>query len=292
MIRLLYSLLFICGFSTAFCQYPSTSIFSFNFEMEGDSLYLTDPKFLSGFNTTGYNNQPSFFNNREVYFSTNMYNDTLTEIAKINLSNNRLYRVTETIESEFSPTLSPDPDFFSVVRIERDGNDQSLWLYPIDRSSYGRRLMSNLKTVGYHLWLSEDEVALFLVTDPISMAIANVNTEDYKIILENIGRCLRLSQNGEIIFVHKLSSNNWYLKSYDPDLGSIKIIHETLPGKEDFEVLPDGSIIMGDGSQLYRYIDYGINAQWTKIDDLKSLGISNITRMAISQDKLLIVNVD
>jgi hypothetical protein len=63
-----------------------------------------------------------------------------------------------------------------------------------------------------------------------------------------------------------------------------------MPGKEDFEILPDGSIIMGNGSELFRYADRGVNAQWQKVDDLKSLGIQNISRMAISEDKLLIVD--
>jgi hypothetical protein len=150
-----------------------------------------------------------------------MYNDTLTEVAKLNILTKRLYRVTNTIESEFSPTLSPDPRYFSTVRIERNGRDQSLWLYPVDRSSYGRRLLEDIDNVGYHLWLSEDEVALFLVTNPIRMAIANVESGVYKIILENIGRCLRLNQNGEIIFVHKLSTKDWYLKKMDPESGTV-----------------------------------------------------------------------
>ena len=260
--------------------------------MEGDSIYLDNPKYLTKFNQSGYNNQPSFFNGREIYFSTNMYNDTITEIARMDLNSKRLYRVTETVEAEFSPTLSPDPDFFSTVRIERNGRDQSLWLYPVDRSSYGRRLLEKIDNVGYHLWLSEYDVALFLVTNPVSLALANVNSGEYRIVLENIGRCMRLSQNGEIIFVHKLSSINWYLKSYDPDLGKIRIIAETLPGKEDFEILPDGSIIMGSGAHLFRYVDFGVNAQWTKIDDFSSLGIDNITRMALSENKLLIVNAN
>lgn len=271
-------------------QMPSTSIFSFDFELEGDSIYLNNPAYLTSFNANGYNNQPSFFNRYEVYFSTNMYNDTLTEVAKLNILTKRLYRVTNTIESEFSPTLSPDPRYFSTVRIERNGRDQSLWLYPVDRSSYGRRLLEDLDNVGYHLWLSEDEVALFLVNNPISMAIANIETGTFNIILENIGRCLRLNQNGEIIFVHKLSTKDWYLKKMDPESGTVKILTSTLPGKEDFEILPDGSIIMGNGSELYRYVDRGVNAQWQMVDDLKSLGIKNISRMAISEDKLLIVD--
>ena len=283
------SLLFLSSISI-FSQMPSTSIFSFDYEIEGDSLYLNQPTFLSSFNEDGYNNQPFFFSPREVYFSTNMYNDSLTEIAKIDLNSKRLYRITNTIESEYSPTLSPDPRFFSVVRIERNRRDQSLWLYPVDRSSYGRRLLENLDNVGYHIWLSEEEVALFLVTRPISMVIANVETGEYTTVLENIGRCLRLTQTGELLFIHKQSSNNWYIKSMDPETGSVKIITPTLTGKEDFEVLPDGSLIMGNGSELHRFIDRGINSKWQKVDDLSSLGIINISRMAISEDKLILVD--
>lgn len=269
---------------------PSTSIYSFDFELDGDSLYLNNPSYLTSFNTNGYNNQPAFFNRHEVYFSTNMYNDTLTEIAKLNILTRRLYRVTNTIESEFSPTLSPNPRYFSTVRIERNGKDQSLWLYPVDRSSYGRRLLEDLDNIGYHLWLSEDEVVLFLVSNPISMVIANVETGIHKTILKNIGRCFRLNQNGEILFVHKLSTKDWYLKKMDPESGTVKILTTTLPENEDFEILPDGSIIMGNGSELYRYVDRGVNAQWQKVDDLKSLGIKKISRMSISEDKLLIVD--
>ena len=286
--------IFIVLFSafTTVCigQMPTTSIFSLDFELDGDSLYLNNPAYLTSFNKSGYNNQPSFFNPYEVYFTTNMYNDTLTEVAKLNIRTKRLYRVTNTIESEFSPTLSPDPRYFSCVRIERNGRDQSLWLYPVDRSSYGRRLMEDLDNVGYHLWLSEDEVAMFLVTNPISMVIGNIETGSYRTILENIGRCLRLSQNGEILFVHKLSSQDWYLKKMDPGSGQVKILTKTLPGKEDFEVLPDGSIIMGNGGKLFRYVDRGVNEQWSQVDDLTGLGINNITRMAISEDRLLIVD--
>jgi hypothetical protein len=272
-------------------QFPNTSIIMFDFEMDGDTVYLDNPRYLSGFNPEGYNNQPTFFNSKEVYLSTNMYNDTLTEIARLDLNNNNLYRVTETIESEFSPTLSPDPNYFSTVRIERNGRDQSLWLYPVDRSSYGRRLLEDLENVGYHLWLSEDEVALFLVTNPVSLALANVKTGEYTKKLENIGRCMRLSQNGEIMFVHKLSEESWYIKSLDPSNNRIKILTKTLKGREDFELLPDGSIVMGDGPSLFRYVDSGVNAQWEKIDDFSGLGIKNVTRMAISEDKLIIVDV-
>ena len=282
----------ILGISlTANAQFPATSIYSFEYEMEGDTLWLDKPEYLTGFNKFGYNNQPSFFNTNEVYISTNMYNDSLTEIVKLDLRNKRLYRVTDTEESEYSPTLSPNPRFFSCVRIERNRKDQSLWLYPVDRSSYGRRLLEDLDNVGYHTWISEDELVLFHVGTPNTLVKANASSGNKITLLENIGRCMRLNGNSELVFVHKITTNRWYLKSYDLITRKIKILTETFPNKEDFELLPDGSIIMGNGSELYRYEDTGVNAKWHKIDDFSPLGINNISRMAISQNKLLIVNV-
>lgn len=291
LVRILFCTYFIVAYFIGYGQdYPTTQIYSFDYSIDGDSLLLDQPQYLSNFNALGYNNQPSFFSPYEVYLTTNMYDHSSTDIVKINLRNENLYRVTETVESEFSPTPSPDPAYFSCVRIERDGKDQSLWLYPINRSSYGRRLLDKLDNVGYHIWLSEDEVGLFLVGTPHEFAIANIKSGEVNTLVENVGRCFRINDNDQLLFVHKITNENWYIKSYDLITKKYKIITETLPGSEDFEILNDGSILMGNGSTLYRFVDTGINSKWYVVSDFAELGISHITRMAISASKLLIIN--
>ena len=290
LIRLILSVFLVIPVISYSQDYPITQLYSFDYTIEGDSLILDQPQYLSAFNRLGYNNQPSFFSPYEIYLTTNMYDDSSTDIVKINIRNESLYRVTETVESEFSPTPSPDPAYFSCVRIERDGKDQSLWLYPVNRSSYGRRLLEKLDNIGYHIWLSDNEVGLFLVGSPHQFAIANVKSGIVNKLLENIGRCFRINDNDQLLFVHKITEDNWYIKSYDLVTKKYKIITETLPGSEDFELLNDGSILMGNGSKLYRFIDTGVNAKWTVVQDLSILNINNISRMAISESKLLMVN--
>ncbi len=290
MTRILLLLIAVWTCTDLHAQLPSTTMFLLDYELEGDTIYFDNPIELTGFNDPGYNNQPSFFDENNLYITSNKYDREKTDVIRLDLSGEKLYQITETVESEFSPTLSPDPRYFSAVRIERDGRDQSLWLYPMDHSNYGRRLLESLDNVGYHCWLSEDEVALFLVEDPITLALGNVTTGKVARIAENIGRCIRLTSNGELIIVSKTSDADWYLKSYDLLTRRFKILGKTLPGSEDFEILADDSIIMASGSKLYRFNIIGNQTRWDEMDDFSDLGITSITRLALSAEKLVLVS--
>ncbi|HMQ08110.1 MAG TPA: hypothetical protein PKC30_12480 [Saprospiraceae bacterium] len=275
-----------------FCssQYPSTSLYLFDVDFENDSLFLYNVQYLSGFNVNGYNNQPYFVTENELYISSNAFDTSGMEIVFLNLSRKNVYRVTDTYEKEFSPTLSPSGKHISCIRIEKNERDQSLWLYPIDRSFAGHRLFPGLENVGYHIWIADDELVLFLVGNPNQLVLANIKTEEVTQFQTHIGRCFKLNGNGELLFVHKLSPSAWYLKSYDFSTGTSTLITSTLPGKEDFEILPDGSILMGSDSSLYRYKKNYSGWQW--VDDLTDSGISNITRLTLSAGRLAVVNTD
>jgi hypothetical protein len=270
-------------------QLPKSNIYMMDFTQIGDSIFFENPLFMTAFNQNGYNNQPCFFSDDLVFLTSNYYDLEKTEILKLDISKNRLTRVTKTRESEYSPTLMPNKKYFSCIRAEKEGKDQFLWKYPLDQSDGGQRLLDELSTVGYHCWISEDEVALFLVGDPLKLMIANIKTGSNKYLLNNIGRCLKLSPAGELIIVHKLLDNKWYLKKYDPKMGTFKIITETLPGKEDFGVLPDGAIIMATGSEIWKFDNNNIIDTWKKMDDLSNLGMNDISRISISSNKILFV---
>ena len=283
-------LIWIAVQCTLYAQFPSSSLYMFDYEVEDDSLFLYNAAFLTSFNLEGYNNQPAFIDNNVVYLTSNVFDTDGTEILMLELDHNQLYRVTETYEQEFSPTLAPSGKHFSTVRIERNGRDQSLWLYPLDRTTTGRRLMENLNNVGYHLWISNVEVVLYLVDYPSKLVLANTETEEFTQLMTHVGRCFKLSPDGDLLFIHKLSTTTWYLKSFDLTTGETTLKISTLQGQEDFDVLPDGSVIMGSGSSIYRYVPGSIG--WKKMDDLADTGITEITRIAVSSDKLIIVNAD
>ena len=74
---------------------------------------------------------------------------------------------------------------------------------------------------------------------------------------------------------------------YRRDVPAVKVI-DVVKGSEDFEVLPDGTFIMGSGSKLYKYNPY-VDEDWREIADLRFYEIRNITRLAVSSDYKLAV---
>src|SRR5690349_2540611 len=114
------------------------------------------PKFLTAFNPKGYNNQPRFFTDNELWLTVQIPSDTTqTEIYALDLSGKSFTRVTATPKTgEYSPTLMPGGKRFSAVRVEEDGN-QRLWSFPVDMSDNGHPEFDHLLNVGYHCWLND-----------------------------------------------------------------------------------------------------------------------------------------
>lgn len=276
--------------ASIFGQLPNTDLYMLTMLNNGERIALKDPIYLSGFNPDGYNNQPFFINPKELYISSDLYDKTFTDFVKLDIQNEKYYRVTATDSiSEYSPTPRALPGFFSAVRVEKDGRTQSLWLYPEDHSSYGKRVLTELSNIGYHCWLSEIEVALFLVDTPMKLAIGNIADNSSRIIIENIGRCFRQDENGNLLFIHKITDESWYIKSYDLESNKIDIVTRTRPGSEDFELLPGGRIIMAEESKIYS-INPETDEYWTEIIDLAEFNIMNITRLASSRNRLILVD--
>jgi len=236
-------------------QLPSTDLYMLKIFNNGEKLRINTPQYLSGFNPDGYNNQPAFA-------------DSI---------------------SEYSPTPKAIDDYISCIRVEKDGNTQSLHLYPTDHADSGRRLLPDLATIGYHEWLSDTELALYLVTTPQSMVIADIENGSVREVCTEPGRCMRVYKGEQLLYVHKVRSDVWYLKSYDLDTGGEAVIIQTLPGSEDFVILVDGTILMGSGSSIY-YMHPDRDTDWQEATDLYQYGIRNITRLANSRNKLVIVN--
>ncbi|MBT8232926.1 MAG: hypothetical protein HKO66_11985 [Saprospiraceae bacterium] len=270
-------------------QLPTTNIYQFSMVKAANKFSITQAQLLTEFNSNGYNNQPSFFEDDVVYFTTDYYGQH-TEIAKFDFFDKILTRITYTPESEYSPTPVPNKENFSCVRVESDQKTQSLSVYPNDGIGYAKRYMNNTRNIGYHAWIDAETLALFLVEEPYhNLAIADARSERRKIILDKIGRTLKVTRDNQLLFVHKLSDVEWVIKSYDKISSQSKTVVNAIPGVEDFELLSDGSLISGSGSQLYRF-DPKKDKAWQPLIDLKAYGIENISRIVARKKRLLIVD--
>ncbi|MCC7244626.1 MAG: hypothetical protein IT269_03015 [Saprospiraceae bacterium] len=252
------------------------------------------PKYLSTFNVGGYNNQPSFFSDNELYITAQLYGDTnQTDIVALDLVRRTIDRVTATTRTaEYSPTLMPGGERFSAVRVEENGQ-QRLWSFPMDRSDYGQPVLPKIYGVGYHCWLRDTLLALFIVgeeTQPHYLVSTGLKEQRTKTIASDPGRCLLRLPDGQLAFVQKATKQTWYLKTWNPDTGVQNIITKMPPGIEDFARLPDGSFICGQGSKLMLYTP-GSSTDWEALYDYSRFNVTNISRLAVNSEGRLILVV-
>ncbi len=270
-------------------QLPITNIVAFDYTIANNKIEVTNPTFLSSFNTDGYNNQPYFTNSDELLITSSYKAKGKTDIFLLNTAGNIIKRITATEQSEYSPVLNTDGTI-SVVR-EELGNAsptlQYLWRYPADRSNFGKRTLEKYANIGYYCWLPNQKVALFLVGERNKLIIVDIESGEETFISYNIGRCLRYDQNGGLLYVQKLGSA-WTLRRQDLTDDISQYITSMPKNTEDFELLPNGNIISSDGGKL-KYLDPNNSSEWSTIKDLTTLGIKNISRIARSGKKIAIV---
>ena len=274
---------------SAFAQLPSTDLFMIHYSNVDTQFNLKKVTYLSAFNPLGYNNQPQFIGLDELYLSTDVYSLGKPEIIKLDLYSETLERMTMSEESDFSPSPLPNGAGFSTVRIEQDGVTQTLWAYDHQSFSTGARILEGISTIGYYKWLSEEDLAMFLLPEPFTMNITNINTGASKTLIDNIGRCLRQDDEGKLLFTHQIQGGKRFIKSYDLELGKMEVICQALEGSEDFEIIGGSAIVMAKDSKLY-YFDPATSTSWTEVLDLSEFGINNISRLAYSRGRIVLVS--
>src|ERR1041384_6558688 len=211
---------------------------------------FSEPKKITDY--AGYNNQPFFLPDGHRILYTSIRNGQ-ADVYQYDLKNGQTTQVTNTPESEYSPTLMPDGKNISVVRVEKDGT-QRLWKFPLAGGGAPSLILENVKPVGYHHWIDDHTLALFVLGStgkPNTLQIADTRTGKSEIIAENPGRILRkVPDRNQFSFVHKISDQHWEIKYFDMRSHTIASFVETLPGVEDYAWL-NGALLMGKDSKLY-----------------------------------------
>ncbi len=294
MSKILPVLILVCGsYFFAAAQLPKSNVYLFDLRQVSDSTFeFSKPRYLTHFNSRGYNNQPAFFSNNELYLSLQMPYESQPDLYLFDLDKKTKTKVTETVEGEFSPSRMPDYYNFSAIRQEFQGRDTllRLWQFPIDRLSNGKPVFKYLTGIGYYNWINGSEVAVFIVDNPSYLAIADTRTDDVYPIATNVGRCFQKLSNGSLVYVQKSDSGTWLLMEknlYNRARQPTKIT-TTLTGSEDFVVLPDGTFLMGKGSRLYKFNRFS-DEEWVEVADFRYYDIRNISRLALSPDYKLAV---
>ena len=104
-------------------QLQTSNIYMFNMKQVSDSVFqFSNPQYLTAFNAAGYNNQPEFFNNDELYITSQLPAMQQPELFLLNLQTRTKIRVTETVDEETGEvTVSYEPvaDLTETETVER-----------------------------------------------------------------------------------------------------------------------------------------------------------------------------
>ena len=276
---------------------PDTEIFVVEMKAAGGLVELGRPANVT--NRAGYDNQPSFTPDGQALLYTSQREGDQTDIYRHDLRTGAVSRLTSTPESEYSPTVTPDGKFFSVVRVEAD-RAQRLWKFALAGGGPPSLVMTDVKPVGYHLWLDARTLALFVLgaeTRPHTLQLAALGKRPGEVVelstlATSIGRSIQRvpGRDDRFAFVHKLSPDDWLIKIVDLRTHRTTPLAKTLPGSEDYAWLPDGSLLMARDSKLFR-LDPARPDDWREIADFSSAGLGRITRLAVSPraDRLALV---
>jgi hypothetical protein len=260
-------------------QAPDADIFLVSLARSGGTLTVTGARNLT--NRPGYDNQPNWSRDGRTLFFTSTREDEQADIYRLDPSSSAAaVRVTLTApESEYSATPMPVQNAISVIRVERDST-QRLWSVPLDGSP-GRVVLENIKPVGYHTWANDTLLALFVLGSPNTLQLANTRTGRGDTITTSIGRSLHTTGDGQVSFVHKVSSNEWWLTLLDPKSRQQRRLVRMPARVEDYAWTPDGKVLAGQGVELLVF-DPQRGGDWQVVADLAHYGMSGITRLAVS----------
>lgn len=252
----------------------NTEIFVFDFINVDGKITLSNPINIS--DNEGYDSQPFFLpNSDEILFSSNR--NKQTDLVKYSLKTNQKEWILNTTASEYSPTLTPKNNAVSYIKLEENGT-QLLWSFDL-KTQKEFILIPDLK-IGYHVWFDENTLISFVLGEPNTLQISDLNSKTHKIVSENIGRSLHKIPNQNLVSFVSKKEKIWTINSLNPLNDEIKLIAEIPFQVEDLTWTPDGEILISNNDSLYLY-DLK-NNNWNEVASLKSFQLTVITRLAVS----------
>ncbi|HEX7046533.1 MAG TPA: hypothetical protein VF275_03030, partial [Gammaproteobacteria bacterium] len=230
----------VMPFKTSGATAPGTDIWLVDLVVSDEAVSATNPRNLT--RRTGYDNQPAFLTTHSFLF-TAMDASGQTDIWRYDLADDSVMPMLPTPESEYSPLPVPGGDM-SVVRVSLN-NVQQLWTLSPGAEEY-ELLFPLLEGVGYHSWIDDDRVALFMVRSPSELHIANRETGKVVVLAKDIGRCLQTppGSNDSVAFIEAGQDGKRWIKRMDLAEKRITALAPVLEGSEDFVFLPDGRLLM------------------------------------------------
>ena len=262
---------------------PATDIFLAPISISSTDGRPTIGKPVNITSRPGYDNQPAFTPDSKGILFTSIHEDGggQSDIYRYDLATKAITRVTSTPESEYSATIMPGGQRFSVIRVERD-SAQRLWSFAMDGSD-PQLLVPTVKPVGYHAWIDPDNLALFVLGNPNALVHFDLRSGHADTLARNIGRSLAPTiGGGGFSFTARDSTGAVKLKTMSWPYESTSDLVALPRGSEDVVWAARDLVISANGSTLVSWKPG--TTDWQDAVDLGPFGLSRISRLAVSQD--------
>ncbi len=270
--------------SAVLLSQPSTEVYLMDLDLVEEDFKITSlgiSNFRNVSNDAGYDNQPSFYNSEVLLFAGN--NGGQTDIASYDIpSNTRIWVNTSTPGGEYSPQVMEYEDQIAAVRLDPDGL-QRLYKYN-SKTGASELLINELQVAYYAFYRSHNKalVASVLSNGELDLTVTNLETKAVDTIAYNVGRSIQVSDTQNVMYTAQNEEKNYEIFQLAMLDGLESFFVCQLPvGIQDFAFIGDSRFIIGSGSKLYVYDQFG-SGDWKEVADLSAYKIKNITRLAVS----------
>lgn len=272
---------FLVLFTLIFCVVKAqegTDIYLFNFKIDSEQFTLSNARNIT--NSPGYDNQPYFLPDGGSLLYTSDDGFGQTDIYRYNIAGGSERRMTFTPNSEYSPTITPDGKYYSVVILERDGK-QYLWKYPLQGAVPTKVINEN--PIGYHCWVDNNKVGVFVVGEPNKLKLVELGTNKTTDVADYPGTTLAMvPQDGSVMSYTDISDNKeWKIMNLNTATLEKEELIKTPKGSQYYTWTPTKILLMGDGKRLYKF-DPEKDQDWVEMANLGDYGISEFTRISVS----------
>jgi dipeptidyl aminopeptidase/acylaminoacyl peptidase len=229
----------------------------------------------------GYDNQPFFTPDGAAILFTSNRGAAQTDIYRYEIASGATTRLTDTPEGEYSPTVTPDGAHISAIRVEADGT-QRLWRFTAEGRD-PELVLERVRPVGYHAWIDDHTLALFVLGPPATLQLADTRTGAAEEVARGINRSLqRIPGRGTISYVDKDEDGTLMVRELDPKTKQATTLVGAVAGAREADLAwtPDGMLLMAEKDVLYGW--RRDDPSWKRLADLAALGMHGVTRIAVS----------
>jgi hypothetical protein len=275
--------LLICSASA---KMPGFDIYVGDLILQDNRLEVSHLKALT--NRAEYDNQPLFLPEGDslLYTSAQTHNKLeQTDSMFVSLESGEVLNLTKSSESEYSPTLMPNGKSFSVIRAAND--QQKLWRYPLHPRKQSAvpasELLTTLNPVGYHAWIDDNRVLLFVLGEPNTLQLADVRFQTNQVLDQNIGPSLFAIPHTSLMSytasVGEEDNIQWQLKSYHPETEQIELLSILPKGAYYYAWAGNGYAIAAVDSRLMQWDRANVDKGWRLFADVSDVCPKGVTRL-------------